>query len=766
MKIRYQVFFVFLFFLLLIAGVGSYALKISETALEESINQETLAKAGSMMDQIDKNIYDRIEIFKEYTQDLIFQEALRAANRHPVQSGGTKGDRLRDSKESKRLEAEIKEKLEYYERRYGSPIFMEVLVEDRHGRVVVWEGEDYHADMPVCMADVNGEKTKDKPTPCVHHLNKETAHMDISFPVTSEAEEELGRVYLSITLESLLGEIKTRYLEERENTKLPGMEFYLADSKGHLIYTTGPEHVGKDIRHMYGMDEVIWDTQSGIVTQENDEGVMNQYAHIHSRGYRDYRGMGWSLITKHPLDEVFRPIQTLRYTLFLALFAVLAVGFLAALLAARVIVRPVVGLKEAAEKIAKGEFAGVDAKAYGELGELIETFNKMAADLKAAQVQIIEEMHHSENARLELRENEEQLAAITNSAQDAIIMVDPTQRIVFANPSTSKILGYSKAELAGMDAHELIEARSFEQGYAAGLDIFTKSGGGPIMGRTQELVAIARGGRRLSVELSISSVFYKEQWYSIGILRDISERKENEAALRRQEELMIAQSRQAAMGEMISMIAHQWRQPLTTIGLSSDNMLLDIDMGEFNTETMKQDLLLINKQIQYLSKTINDFSDFLKPEREIRESDLNDMARQSLAIIGKSLENSNIAVKERLHAKTKLTTYPNEFVQVLLNLLNNAKDAVVDGHVADPVITMETAEDKEQWIFKICDNGGGVPATIVNRIYEPYFTTKEINGTGLGLYMSKIIIEKHLRGTLTYESINDGACFEIRLPKK
>jgi signal transduction histidine kinase len=228
---------------------------------------------------------------------------------------------------------------------------------------------------------------------------------------------------------------------------------------------------------------------------------------------------------------------------------------------------------------------------------------------------------------------------------------------------------------------------------------------------------------------------------------------------------MIAQSRHAAMGEMISMIAHQWRQPLSIISMGANNILADIELDILDTDTLEAGAKDIIAQTQELSKTIDDFKNFFKPIKNIEEVTVEDIMEETLRVIGKSLENNNIKIITNFDTKQTIQTYSRELMQVFINIINNAKEALVYNNIANKQITITTINKTKNIDIKICDNGTGIAFDVINKIFDPYFTTKdEHNGTGLGLYISKTIIEKHLLGSIKAYNIKNGACFEINIP--
>jgi len=242
--------------------------------------------------------------------------------------------------------------------------------------------------------------------------------------------------------------------------------------------------------------------------------------------------------------------------------------------------------------------------------------------------------------------------------------------------------------------------------------------------------------------------------------------KEEVEASSRKDQIMLQSARQAQMGEMISMIAHQWRQPLSSISTVTGNMLVNLELDNFEKEQFREMLNSINDHAQFLSRTINDFRNFFKPNKSKQSIRLDDALEQTISIIGKSLSYKNIELKKDYHFETPLETYPNELTQVFLNIIKNAQDILLEKQVKYPLITIIGHETPAEQVVEIIDNGGGIPPGIMDKIFEPYFSTKgEKTGTGLGLYMSKLIIEKHCKGELQAHNVDGGARFTIRLPQ-
>jgi signal transduction histidine kinase len=246
----------------------------------------------------------------------------------------------------------------------------------------------------------------------------------------------------------------------------------------------------------------------------------------------------------------------------------------------------------------------------------------------------------------------------------------------------------------------------------------------------------------------------------------LSQRVEEEILKNRiQDRQLLEQSRLAQMGEMISMIAHQWRQPLAAISASSAILELKSTLGTIEPQTIIDTAKDISSYSQHLSETINDFRDFFKEEKNQKITSFEMVMYAVLSIIKVSIENKNILLIEELNTTRKFKTYPNELKQVVLNLIKNAEDILLEKKVDQPYIKVKTYSEGDFEILEVYDNAGGVPLDIIDKIFDPYYSTKlEKNGTGLGLYMSKTIIHEHCKGVLSVSNDNEGAVFKIKLP--
>jgi PAS domain S-box-containing protein len=382
---------------------------------------------------------------------------------------------------------------------------------------------------------------------------------------------------------------------------------------------------------------------------------------------------------------------------------------------------------------------------------------------------------------------------LINSSRDMIFLVDlENEKIEFANKIVCKSLGYSLDELKEMKISQI--RKPFEDAKNNDVrDIFTK------IKTKKNLITFgiyeAKDGSTIPVETSLQLKNYLGKSFVTAISRNISDRieienkkeelnqklKEYNRTLQHEiskvkkelieyEIIMKKQSKMAAMGEMIENIAHQWRQPLSGVSVLASGMILQNEEGILDKELLTSGLNTIHEQVQYLSKTIDDFRNFFKPDKEKNIFKVENLVENAIKLIRSRFNSVSIIFIKDLE-ELELFTYENELLQVILNIISNAVDELVRKR-NKKIVSLKSYRNENSIILEIKDSAGGIDEKILDRIFEPYFTTKhKYHGTGIGLYMSKNII-KHIHGKL--EAYNDiieyenrtykGACFKIRLP--
>ena len=260
-------------------------------------------------------------------------------------------------------------------------------------------------------------------------------------------------------------------------------------------------------------------------------------------------------------------------------------------------------------------------------------------------------------------------------------------------------------------------------------------------------------------------IFYFYIYYNKRLNIELEIRVEDEIKKQKaQEEILIHQSRSAEIGEMINNIAHQWRQPLNNLSLTIQNIGFkyenDVLTKEELNETIDKSKMIINS----MSNTIDTFRNFFEPTKNKNLFKVEHSIENTLEILSSTLRFYNIEVVKEIIDDVEIYDYENEFSQVLLNIITNARDALVSNKIEKPIIKVNVSKIENNVIVKIKDNANEINEEIIDRIFEPYFTTKgKGNGTEIGLYMSKLIIEKNMNGKLTVKNDNNGAVFIITL---
>ncbi|MFK2822421.1 PAS domain S-box protein [Arcobacter sp. YIC-80] len=372
----------------------------------------------------------------------------------------------------------------------------------------------------------------------------------------------------------------------------------------------------------------------------------------------------------------------------------------------------------------------------------------------------------------EKKQKEEQLKqayTVFQNAHDGIIVTDEETNIINVNSAFEKSTGYSLDDIFMLTPTVLQSGLHDEEFYKLMWKDINEFGFWE-----GNLVNKKKNGELYNEYITISVVYDEENKVKnyIGIFSDITNQKRQEEKLKEQEQMLHQQSKMAAMGEMIENIAHQWRQPLSIISTISTGIKLKKELGVSKEEDEIIELGKINDASQYLSQTIEDFRDFLRTDKPKSIFNIQKSFDKSLKLISSKLKNREINIKKDIE-RINILGIENELIQVFLNIFNNSRDILEQSKLNNKVIWIKVEEKDSMANIKIIDNGGGINEKIIDRVFEPYFTTKhQSKGTGIGLYMSREIIVNHMNGTIQCYNIQfeynqktyTGACFEIVIP--
>lgn len=360
-----------------------------------------------------------------------------------------------------------------------------------------------------------------------------------------------------------------------------------------------------------------------------------------------------------------------------------------------------------------------------------------------------------EIAKKSLSEKNEELRLILDTTMEAIIIFKDNS-VVDCNKIAIELFNKQmKYELINKSFNDLIHNKN--------RDILNEK-------EPFETNLIREDGSEFNAIINIKDTSLNNQIFKIVTIVDIED-------LKRKENLMAEQTKLAAMGEMLGNIAHQWRQPLNIISMSSSNLKLKNDIGELCSSTLSESLSLILRTTNHLSDTIDTFNDFLKTDKEKSFFNINENIKNSISLVDSFFKNFNIDIILDLEEGIFINSLANEFSQAFINILNNAKDAIVlnlkDNEYG--LIKIKTKKIDNFIEISILDNAKGIEKDILNKIFEPYFTTKhKYQGTGLGLYMTRKIINSSMGGEITVQNRKfvhnqkkyEGAEFKIKIPIK
>ena len=353
--------------------------------------------------------------------------------------------------------------------------------------------------------------------------------------------------------------------------------------------------------------------------------------------------------------------------------------------------------------------------------------------------------------RRRVKQNEEKYALLFNHSNDGYIISEFNNEgfasILSLNNTALAMTGYEQREILYQDFFKLFENLDFQETLNS-KELF----------KTVKL----RTKNSLSKTVEINAIVYSYEKKNLlfASLRDVTERvllKEEKA---KQQNMLIQKSKMAAMGEMIGNIAHQWRQPLSQVSGLFFDIESAYDFKELDKKYLSQRVDEANDLLEYMSKTIDDFRNFFNPTSLKEEFLINDAVKSSLKIVSSTLKHHNIKIDVQENLNHTINGYKNEYAQVIVNIVSNAKDILIDRKIENPQIRIYL---KNTDTLCIEDNAGGVDKEIIDKIFDPYFTTKYDYGTGIGLYMTKLIIEEKMHGTIDVKNSENGAVFSIKV---
>ena len=433
---------------------------------------------------------------------------------------------------------------------------------------------------------------------------------------------------------------------------------------------------------------------------------------------------GWKIVVRESYEIILKSLNSIIFGIIFSILIFIIVAIVLSLKISKRVFKSFDDLQQTTTNIANGNY-NIDIRKsyYNEFNLLLNSFNKM---------------------RIEIDKREDSLEASLNSFKSLfnstmeVIVIHDKGICIDANNVAVKFLKLNdKKELIGKNLLDFVDNK-----YKELLIKNYKKNTLPY-----ELDIIENGVRHTCLGQG-KFIKLNGKKVKLSTLIDITE-------LKAKDKLLFQQAKMASMGEMIGNIAHQWRQPLSVISTCASGIKLEKEFNEIKDDRLYETLDLIVENTQYLSKTIDDFRNFFKADKVMEDFCINKSIMQVLKLLKSSIQNHNIQVETHLDGELIVNGYPNEFLQVLVNLINNAKDALVTQPTNLRFMNIKTYIKNKKNIIEINDNGGGVDESIISKIFDPYFTTKhKSQGTGIGLYMSHQIIVEHMNGSINAKNID------------
>ena len=440
---------------------------------------------------------------------------------------------------------------------------------------------------------------------------------------------------------------------------------------------------------------------------------------------------GWSIIVRECYENILSNLKNIVISIVLTVLVFIVISIFIIVRINKILFASLDNLESISTNIAQGKYNSIINDSYfEEFGGLINGFKNMQHEIKKREIS--------------LEKSVESFEALINSTMEGLVLHE--NGVCFdANEVAVKLFGYErKDELIGKKILDFIAPSSLEL-------VKSKMS---VDSNPYEIKMVKKDGSE--IETLVQGKFFEmnNKIVKASAVIDITDIKEKE-------KLLFQQSKMASMGEMIGNIAHQWRQPLSTISTASSGMKFQKEFGELKDEDFTVSMDAILKSTQYLSNTIDDFRNFFNADKQLVKFDVNRLIKKSLSLIDSSLKSYFINVHNEINEEVIIYGYKNEFIQAIMNIIANARDAFLTNNIKEEnkLIIIDLKRNGSTVLLSIQDNAGGISEDIISKIFEPYFTTKhKSRGTGIGLYMTHQIITEHLEGEINVK--NETFMFE------
>ena len=841
MRIGHKSILGFVGIALLIWIVGYISVNTSQKALKKTIGENSVALANQVMDSIDRDIHSKIERLQGFA-DPSLQKVLIKSNQEferldNIQNYVNEKEREWTSvpkeeitpfmKElnNNELSKALRKRTRFYEEKYGFSVFPEVFVTNKYGANAAQSGRtsDYRQDDEEWWqrAEKDGLYVGD-----VEYDESAATHsIAIGMRIDDEEGNFVGIMKAPLNIGEVINIIKTIEATHKHET----VEFKLITKGRKIIYSTEEselfEQIPDEFLSTFGCStgkHVEYFISEGDKPGESEE----LFAHAHSKGHRDFKGLGWILIVEHKTEEIFAPVAKLKNILLIISFIVTTSAVLIGLFISRSISAPIKKLKAATAEIGKGKLdTKIDINSKNEIGKLAQSFEKMRGDLKTSTTSIdnlnkeIAERKQTEHL---LRESEARYRTLYESSRDAIMIITPpTWKFVAGNQATLELFGaQSEEEFITKGAWDISpeyqpDGQLSSEKAKDAIEKAMKEGSNFFEWQHMKL-----DGKEFSATVLLTRVDLEGRELLQATVRDITERKQAEEGietayeqleqsnmeLKEMQSQMVQNEKLASIGQLAAGVAHEMNTPVGFVASNFQTLesyvkkftdllkmhdelagiiettekteLLDkANVISQSRDDMKIDFMLEDLQelfddskeglgrITDIIQNLRDFSRIDQPG-SLDEFNINDGIESTLVVANNEIK-YDADIKMDLSKVPPVFCHSSQINQVFLNILLNASQAIKSKKKDDKgTITIRTYPMDDQVVCEIFDNGCGIAPENLSKIFDPFFTTKVVGeGTGLGLSVSyDIIVNKHKGELLADSTVGEGTTFTIKLP--
>ena len=756
---------------LLMAGLGYFALRTSQTTLEKAIGKNSADLAEQILDKISRNIYRRVEEIQVLAADELVQKYLPLSNNAQFEKMSDPNgyiaqiDRdwinevdlpLIGQLTRNELSRELQSRQIFYQKKYGYPLLAEILVTNRYGANAAQTGRttDYY------QADEEWWQLAKKDGLFVSNVKYDESSRVFSTEIAIRIDDANGSFIGVIKAAPNIKETINIINEAKLAAEYKTAQLHLTNKNGKIIYSTKGYGFLADVNNQLAPRCVDPDRPGHkcylIGEKTGEKGLL--FAHAHSHGYKDFKGLGWTLVTETGTAEIFAPIVSLRNTMLLAGVAVLGLALLASSITYRSIVVPIAELQKATIQIASGNLdTNLTKPGFGEIGQLANSFQRMAQRLKKTIEDLNDEVNGRKKTEGVLRESEARIRTILDNIQTGIFIIDPdTHKIVYANPVAAHFANAGQEQLVGSICHKYICPA--EKGHCPITDLNQR------VDNAERVLLTADGKKRHIIE-TVVTITLDGRKHLLESFVDVTEHKKAEQALEKLNKDLETAVQELSrsniqLQDFVHIAAHDLKTPVRGIGTLADWIISDY--GDLFDEQGREQIRLLKARVVRIDKLIDgmlQYSKLVRTKEKERQVDLNMMLSE---IIRGIIPSDNIKI-----AMDSLPDVICEYDHLELVFQNLLTNAVTFMDKTKGLIKVGCVEQGDFWKFYVCDNGPGIEQKYFDKIFKIFQTLPrkdEPETAGIGLAVAKKIVELY-GGKIWVESqLGSGSTFFFTFP--